>query len=70
MTDKQRITSVRDATTGGPTRGTDRNRSSKTKVTLRLDTDVSDAFKATGTGWQTHINAHLLEAVASGRVKT
>jgi len=42
---------------------------SKTQVTLRLDTDALDAFKATGTGWQTRINALLREAVASGRVK-
>jgi len=42
---------------------------SKTQVTLRLDTDALAAFKATGTGWQTRINALLREALASGRVK-
>ena len=42
---------------------------SKTQVTLRLDTEALEAFKATGTGWQTRINALLREAVASGRVK-
>jgi len=42
---------------------------SKTQVTLRLDTAALDAFKATGTGWQTRINTLLREAVASGRVK-
>lgn len=42
---------------------------SKTQVTLRLDTAALEAFKATGTGWQTRINALLREAVASGRVK-
>ncbi len=42
---------------------------SKTQVTLRLDTEALDAFKAIGTGWQTRINALLREAVASGRVK-
>lgn len=42
---------------------------SKTQVTLRLDTAALEAFKATGAGWQTRINALLLEAVASERVK-
>lgn len=42
---------------------------SKTQVTLRLDTAALEAFKATGAGWQTRINALLREAVASGRVK-
>jgi uncharacterized protein (DUF4415 family) len=42
---------------------------SKTQVTLRLDTAALEAFKATGTGWQTRINALLREAVDSGRVK-
>ena len=46
MTDKQRFTSVWDAIAGG----SDHNSGSETKVTLRLDTDVLDAFKATGTG--------------------
>lgn len=43
---------------------------SKTQVTLRLDTVALEAFKATGAGWQTRIDALLREAVASGRVKT
>lgn len=42
---------------------------SKTQVTLRLDTAAVEAFRATGAGWQTRINALLREAVASGRVK-
>lgn len=42
---------------------------SKTQVTLRLDTVALEAFKATGAGWQTRIDALLREAVASGRVK-
>lgn len=53
----------------GSERATAQNKGGKTKVTLRLDTDVLDAFKATGTGWQASINALLCEAVASGRVK-
>ena len=31
----------------------------KVSVTLRLDRDVVDRFKATGAGWQTRINAAL-----------
>jgi uncharacterized protein (DUF4415 family) len=31
----------------------------KVSVTLRLDRDVIDRFKATGQGWQTRINAVL-----------
>lgn len=31
----------------------------KKQVTLRLDADVLDRFKATGPGWQTRINAAL-----------
>jgi uncharacterized protein (DUF4415 family) len=32
-------------------------------VTLRLDADVVDAFKAGGAGWQSRINAVLAKAV-------
>ena len=39
---------------------------SKTQITLRLDTDLIDTFKATGDGWQTRINAVLRDAVAHG----
>jgi uncharacterized protein (DUF4415 family) len=31
----------------------------KVSVTLRLDPDVIERFKATGAGWQTRINAAL-----------
>jgi uncharacterized protein (DUF4415 family) len=34
-----------------------------------LNMRVGRAFKATGTGWQTRIDALLREAVTSGRVK-
>jgi len=40
----------------------------KASTTIRLDADVMGAFKATGQGWQTRINAVLREAVAQGRV--
>lgn len=33
--------------------------SHKTATTIRFDDDVLDAFKATGKGWQTRINAAL-----------
>jgi uncharacterized protein (DUF4415 family) len=36
--------------------------SSKTQVTLRLDTDVLAKFKATGPGWQTRVNDALRKA--------
>ncbi len=41
----------------------------KTQITLRLDSDLVEAFKASGSGWQTRINALLRDALAHGRVK-
>jgi uncharacterized protein (DUF4415 family) len=35
-------------------------------LNMRIDADVLEAFKATGQGWQTRINAVLLEAVRKG----
>ncbi len=35
----------------------------KTQVTLRIDSDVLEAFKAGGAGWQTRINEALREAI-------
>jgi len=40
----------------------------KRAITLRLSPHVLSAFKATGKGWQTRIDALLQEAVAQGRV--
>jgi len=40
----------------------------KVPTTIRLDEDVLGAFRHTGTGWQTRINAVLREALAQGRV--
>jgi len=40
--------------------------SPKVPVSIRLDKDVVDHFKATGEGWQTRINSILREA-KSGR---
>jgi uncharacterized protein (DUF4415 family) len=38
-------------------------------LNMRVDPDVLEAFKATGQGWQTRINAALRDAVARGIVK-
>jgi uncharacterized protein (DUF4415 family) len=38
-------------------------------LNMRVDADVLAAFKATGPGWQTRINALLRDAVRRGRVK-
>jgi len=40
----------------------------KPATTIRLSPEVMDAFRATGRGWQTRIDAVLREAVAAGRV--
>lgn len=36
---------------------------SKKQVTLRLDADLVDRFRASGAGWQTRLNATLRKAV-------
>jgi uncharacterized protein (DUF4415 family) len=38
-------------------------------LNMRIDAEVLGAFKATGPGWQTRINAVLRDAVAHGVVK-
>ena len=38
-------------------------------LNMRIDAEVLDAFKATGPGWQTRINAVLRDALAHGMVK-
>ena len=40
----------------------------KVPVSIRLDQDVVDHFKATGDGWQTRINSILREAAAGRSV--
>jgi uncharacterized protein (DUF4415 family) len=42
----------------------------KQQVTLRLDRDVLDKYRATGAGWQSRINAALRKASASKRGMT
>ncbi|MGY2049724.1 BrnA antitoxin family protein [Methylobacterium sp. JK268] len=55
----------------GPTlvrrgRGRPRLEAPKRQVTLRLDPDVIDRFRASGPGWQVRINAILREALDRG----
>ena len=38
----------------------------KVPVTMRVDADVLEALKASGTGWQTRVNQVLREAVRRG----
>ena len=38
-------------------------------LNMRVDAEVLDAFKATGPGWQTRINALLTKAVKRGLMK-
>jgi uncharacterized protein (DUF4415 family) len=40
-------------------RGRPQGSGKKEQVTLRLDTDILEQFKATGNGWQTRINDAL-----------
>ena len=35
---------------------------------MRVDADVLDAIKASGTGWQTRVNEVLREAVRRGKL--
>ncbi|MDO5680971.1 MAG: BrnA antitoxin family protein [Pelistega sp.] len=37
----------------------------KVPMTIRIDADILEAFKATGSGWQTRINVVLKEWLAS-----
>ena len=39
--------------------------SNKTLISLRLDLDIIEHFRASGTGWQSRINAVLKQAVKS-----
>ena len=42
----------------------------KTSTTVRFDTDIVDAFRASGQGWQTRMNQVLREWLNSHPVKT
>jgi uncharacterized protein (DUF4415 family) len=51
------VRSVRQARLGRPP-----SEVRKVPVTIRLDPDIVDAFKATGDGWQSRMNAALRKA--------
>ncbi|MBL8351498.1 MAG: BrnA antitoxin family protein [Burkholderiaceae bacterium] len=51
-----------------PLRGRPRLARPKAALTMRVDADVLEAFKASGPGWQTRINALLRDAVRRGRL--
>ena len=40
----------------------------KVPVTMRVDADVLDAIKASGSGWQTRVNEVLRDAVRRGKL--
>ncbi|PJC05712.1 MAG: hypothetical protein CO070_01150 [Gallionellales bacterium CG_4_9_14_0_8_um_filter_55_61] len=44
-----------------PVRGRPLGSGKKAQVTLRLDAQILEKFKATGNGWQTRINDALLD---------
>ena len=46
-----------------PSRGRPRLANPKVPVTLRVDADVLERFKATGKGWQSRMNEALRKAV-------
>ena len=50
-----------------PARGRPRGAVEKVSVTIRLDVDIVDSFKAGGRGWQTEINRKLREAMPGKR---
>ncbi len=43
--------------------GRPRSDNPKQQVTLRLDADILEKFRATGKGWQSRINAELRKAL-------
>jgi len=56
-------TSLADATTEMiRTRGRPKLTNPKEAIKLRIDTDVLNAYRRTGPGWQTRINADLRKA--------
>jgi uncharacterized protein (DUF4415 family) len=49
-------------------RGRPKSPSVKQALTIRYDADIVEAFKSSGTGWQTRMNAALREWLQSHRV--
>jgi uncharacterized protein (DUF4415 family) len=54
----------KDVPVGRPPQG-----AGKQQVTLRLDNEIIDFFKAEGPGWQTRLNAELIAVVRERRQK-
>lgn len=52
---------------GLPLPGRPKSESPKVAVSLRLDQEVVDGFKADGPGWQTRINAVLAESLRKNK---
>lgn len=55
------------STTSSRSPGRPKKADPKRQVTLRLDTEVVDRFRATGPGWQTRINEALRAALENRR---
>jgi uncharacterized protein (DUF4415 family) len=55
---------------GKPVRGRPKLERRKLAVSLRLDPDVLERYKAKGEGWQTLVNAHLRKAVGLPAART
>lgn len=49
-------------------RGRPKAERTKTSVTIRLDAEIVEAYKASGPGWQTRMNEDLLEGARRRRV--
>lgn len=50
------------------TMGRPRIANPKAAVTMRIDTDVLEALRSSGPGWQTRVNALLRDAVVRGKM--
>ena len=67
--DPQAVAAFWDAATVKRGRGRPVVAVKRPTLNMRVDADVLDAFKATGPGWQTRINALLRDAVKRGLAK-
>ena len=64
--DEQAVKNYWNAATIKRGRGRPTKAVKRPTLNMRVDADVLDAFKATGPGWQTRINALLRDAVKRG----
>jgi len=62
------VTDAEDAARQAALRGRPKLEHPKKRIAIRIDADVLEAFRQSGAGWQTRINALLREAVRSGKV--